>query len=293
MDELCSTEIKKRLLILLSEFSSFCEKNNLTYSLYAGTALGAIRHKGFIPWDDDIDVCMPRADYQRFIEIYKNSDKFKLLSPKLLKYYYPFSKLVDNKTYSYCDDTNDKFGIFIDIFPLDLVDVQQAEKLKKYLFSFSCADLAFRIPNINSIYSKCKKTHPKSAFIHVLFFYLRKVIMRRIRLRINKLRAMLFYRNDKLECARFGDTNFCNLYFANHIYSLHIFDNLIKVDFENKKFYIFENYDEYLTYCYGDYMIPPKNPVNYHLYHFLINYCFNIFRGLKILVFRKLLYGCF
>ena len=63
------TELQQKLLNMLSWFHDFCEKNNLKYYILYGTLLGAIRHKGFIPWDDDIDVGMPRDDYEKFLNI--------------------------------------------------------------------------------------------------------------------------------------------------------------------------------------------------------------------------------
>ena len=66
-------EIKKIELSILIAFADFCKKNNLRYFLYCGTLIGAVRHKGFIPWDDDIDVAMPRNDYERFKELTMNN----------------------------------------------------------------------------------------------------------------------------------------------------------------------------------------------------------------------------
>ena len=66
MNKMCSNEIKSVLLKTLIRFNEFCEKNDIKYSLAYGTALGAIRHKGFIPWDDDIDVLMMRSEYNKF-----------------------------------------------------------------------------------------------------------------------------------------------------------------------------------------------------------------------------------
>ena len=88
-------EIKELELQMLSVFSEFCEAHNLTYYLCGGTLLGAIRHKGFIPWDDDIDVCMPRADYDKFIELYSQLDNsiYEVRSNQLHNFSGPFKRL--------------------------------------------------------------------------------------------------------------------------------------------------------------------------------------------------------
>ena len=70
MKKISLLEQKKIMMDLLLEFTSFCEEHHLTYFLTGGTLLGAVRHKGFIPWDDDIDVGMPRSDYEKFITLY-------------------------------------------------------------------------------------------------------------------------------------------------------------------------------------------------------------------------------
>ena len=80
-------EIKKIELNILLHFDSFCKEHNLRYYLSGGTLLGAVRHKGFIPWDDDIDVCMPRPDYEKMINIYQNKGNF-LLKSKEKKWIY-------------------------------------------------------------------------------------------------------------------------------------------------------------------------------------------------------------
>lgn len=111
-------------LDLLLEFNRVCEKHNLTYWLIGGSLLGAIRHKGFIPWDDDIDLCMPRNDYERFIHL---SDEF--ISPYFLQtpytdpyYFYSVSRLRNSNT-TYIVNTfkyqGFNHGIYVSVFPLD------------------------------------------------------------------------------------------------------------------------------------------------------------------------------
>lgn len=117
-------ESKKIQLSILEEFSTFCETNNLNYYLAYGTLIGCIRHKGFIPWDDDIDVEMPRDDYNRFIKEYIPSDSsiFEMIDPYNKKARHPYVKLTDKRTVKIengIDYSNGNIGIDIDIFPLD------------------------------------------------------------------------------------------------------------------------------------------------------------------------------
>lgn len=78
------SEIKKEIILIMDEFHAISEKLHLTYALSSGSLLGAIRHKGFIPWDDDMDIIMPREDYDFLLEYYKKneSNEFLLMTPK-------------------------------------------------------------------------------------------------------------------------------------------------------------------------------------------------------------------
>lgn len=145
-------ELQQKERDLLKIFIDFCDKNKLTYFLVGGTLLGAIRHKGFIPWDDDIDVAMPREDYDKFIVLAskhftKDKDVF-FQNYRTDKYYpYVFSKLRDSNTtfiekiYKHVDMNH---GVYIDIFPIDGISKNSNEKkkkwseslCKKHLFSF-------------------------------------------------------------------------------------------------------------------------------------------------------------
>ncbi len=113
---------------ILDEFVKICDENKLTYFLIGGSYIGALRHSGFIPWDDDMDVGMPRMDYEKFIDICatKLNSKYYLdcyqTNPD---YYLPFAKIKKNNTIideAFTHKLNNHKGIFIDIFPLDNVD---------------------------------------------------------------------------------------------------------------------------------------------------------------------------
>lgn len=122
MDE--QRELKNMLIEMMEYFHEFCCKNNLKYYALGGTMLGAARHNGFIPWDDDIDIGMPRKDYEKLaLLMEKNKEEKYIFETPLTKegdYYYGFSKLYDTRT-TLIENTKYKIkrGIYIDIFPLD------------------------------------------------------------------------------------------------------------------------------------------------------------------------------
>ena len=119
MEKLTIEECKKISLDILNDIADYCEKNNLRYFLSVGTLLGAIRHQGYIPWDDDIDIMMPRPDYIKLINNYDG--KYKILKPSEGMLYY--AKAYDPNTIKYEPDVdykkNKPYGVDIDIFPLD------------------------------------------------------------------------------------------------------------------------------------------------------------------------------
>ena len=114
-------EIKKIEFEILQWFDGVCKQYHLQYFLFSGTLLGAVRHKGFIPWDDDIDVVMLRADYERLLKISICDSRYKLISIKSDNtFFYPFAKAIDTYT-SIEEHSGDGItrSVWIDIFPLD------------------------------------------------------------------------------------------------------------------------------------------------------------------------------
>lgn len=126
MTQLSLQEIKQTEFNILKTYADYCKQNNLTYFLCGGTLLGAVRHKGFIPWDDDIDVFMPRPDFEKFVELTKENgiseyyDSCFYRDTKI-KVDYPFIKIVDNRTKVIEKTKNEDnlLGIWIDVFPID------------------------------------------------------------------------------------------------------------------------------------------------------------------------------
>lgn len=120
-------EVQRLILDVFRVFNVFCRENNLRYYMAWGTALGAVRHGGFIPWDDDLDVCMPRDDYNKFLSTWRNfaPKHFKLVSwENESEYPYDFAKVYDGRA-NVVHETEKKSGrplpqgIYIDVFPLD------------------------------------------------------------------------------------------------------------------------------------------------------------------------------
>lgn len=126
------TELQKRLLLILEWYHNFCVENNLRYYLLGGTMLGAARHQGFIPWDDDIDVGMPRRDYEAFLKLTKGKQYGNFIVEGIdtehTDFYYGYAKIYDIKS-TLIENTRYKIkrGIYMDLFPLDGLGNSESE----------------------------------------------------------------------------------------------------------------------------------------------------------------------
>ena len=254
-------DIQMISLKILEYVDKICRENNLKYSLVGGTLIGAIRHKGFIPWDDDVDIMMPRPDYEKFLEIMDKTEskKYKALyfSDKYPNYTYPFIKVVDLDTELYEKDflRNEHMGVFIDIFPADGYDEKKSRKTIKKVHNLR-AMCALSI-------SKGNLKKPNQFLKNTLKFFLSfiakplgyKFWLKKIDKQVKKCK----YEDYDLSASYSGS------YMYKEIFKKSLYDEMIEVPFENKKFYAFKNYDEYLRNIYGDYMTPPpENKRNPH-----------------------------
>lgn len=137
MNQIDLDGLHQRLALMMQEVHQICIENNIRYSMIGGTLIGALRHEGFIPWDDDIDIAMPWDDYKRFINIVFNNFNHPWLEFQLAgyteKYYNPFLKAIDNRTtfVEGYEGENPK-GIFIDIFPIVYAGDTKEEALKEF-----------------------------------------------------------------------------------------------------------------------------------------------------------------
>lgn len=250
--ELSLKEIQNEELQILIKVKQYLNKNSLKYSLYGGTLLGAVRHNGFIPWDDDIDIIMPREDFDKFINCIKNGDNISkeldVIYLGLKNFDIPFCKVVNNEIELDTIDKIDK-NLWIDIFPIDGMpidkEIKYFNKMKKMKKRF------FRTRYIHNN-SKDKSLY-KTIIKKILFFPL---------LFINTQKYGIKFINN---CKKYkiDNSNYvCDLVWADHqgnILEKKWLDSTIEIDFENEKFSIFEGYKFYLENRYGkNYMeVPP------------------------------------
>lgn len=134
MRKISTENLKKIELEMLIYLDQLCKKENLRYYICGGTLLGAVRHKGFIPWDDDIDVVMPRPDYQKLIDQWKDDERYRLLSERDRGYYYNFAKLVDKRTTlkELKEKPLEGLGVYLDIFPLDGMPEEESARMEHF-----------------------------------------------------------------------------------------------------------------------------------------------------------------
>ena len=266
---------KLKLLDILKFFINVCESQGYSYYLAYGSALGAIRHKGFIPWDDDIDVVMPRPDYEKF-KAYCDShpeSKYQIIYPeKEVEYYTAFSKLIDTHT-TLLENPKQRMtiGMYIDIFPLDGCSLYEKEyktdleKLKPYFQMFRESSLCLGICDGISKLLKGK----------VKYFYRSLLIL------LNRAKC----RNHALDCIdeiiqkydyNMSDNVTCYFspYKEKESISKSVFgEHGFFAFFEGIQVRIPEKWDSYLRNLYGDYMqFPPKDKCKSHHNHAYVNF---------------------
>lgn len=253
MREIQFEEMKRIELNILIYFTEVCEENNLRYYLGGGTLLGAVRHKGFIPWDDDIDVMMPRPDFQKLLSLSINNENYNIIKPGTAGYYYNFAKLVDTRTILEEKGIKliDGLGVYIDIFPLDgMPETPDARKK--------------RFKELNSIRKRINNTcllRPK--FHRNPFAYLNACRIYNSNKYIDLSSLQKKYLDSALKNS-FDDSEFVfaagGAYGARDIFPGKWFEKEIELQFENLSVKAFNGYDFYLTQLYGDYMtLPPED----------------------------------
>lgn len=245
------TEIWKIEQEILNVIHGICIEHNLRYSLAYGTLIGALRHKGFIPWDDDIDIMMPREDYEKLMTIWSQvaPDGYLLQNYHICSdYTNNFAKVVkDHTTFLQNEEDRTKSfhkGLFVDIFPADRV--APGLLMRKIQFVACAVNLLYSreyrsgISGMTGIAENLLLALPK-------YFHLKlRDMAERVIKRWNKIDSGQYFFPCTIQC--------CKRY-----YSPDLFQNLIDIEFNGKKYSAVSGYDAYLRKTYGDYMqLPPE-----------------------------------
>lgn len=259
-------ELKQLELQILEAFHSYCKKHGLRYILYAGTLIGAIRHKGFIPWDDDIDVAMPRPDYEKFIELVQAEPvaphlKLFIHRDETSYYWVPVAKLVDNRTegHELYQGKGVHNGAWIDIYPIDGIS-ESEEEHKKHLKKIRREVRMLTLETIPFRFSKNPAKLCKRLLVYPIYLFGKN--------KNHKLRAQKI---DELAlCYSYEDCKFAGITSSGYGVkaSKDTFEELTEVPFEHLLVNVPKNYDRYLTQLFGDYMTPPPEHLRIPLHFF-------------------------
>lgn len=260
MKPLLLNELKQIQLDILENIHEFCELNNIKYSLACGTMLGAVRHEGYIPWDDDIDICLLRRDYNKLITLFPDvyNGAYKISSIENDDCWErPYAKAYDIRTLLKEDSSCSKtIGINIDIFPIDNVP----DNYNKWVLYNKVRMLFQRLLEVKFFKVKVSRAFYKNVLLVILKILLVFTSRRKLACHISKFSQKYNQCDSKYV---FENVQGIRL---KKPFRRSIFDEIIDVRFENKTFKGFKNYHEYLSNVYGDYMtLPPiEKRISYH-----------------------------
>ena len=229
---------------ILKRIKEICDANDITYFLSGGTLLGAVRHGGFIPWDDDVDVAMPRPDYEHFLRIARQEFKYPyevLTIDTDENYIFPFAKIIDKRAKVRTTSRKNEqiWNVWVDVFPLDSMPKNKIHfTIRKYhilyrrmMFLFSCFD---------DMVSVNKKNRP----------FIEKAMIKLGRYRFSRGYYII---------------NLMGIYKFRSLMERPIYGKKTEIPFEGVNFRVPEQYELYLEKIYGDYMaLPPEEQRNHH-----------------------------
>ena len=255
MDKNDLKQLHGELLKMIKEIHQVCVEHNIKYTMLAGTMLGAIRHKGFIPWDDDIDLGMTYDNYKKFVEVmaHLNHPWLEIEYP-LAEHYCYYTKVYDkNTTFIENDRQNGIKGVFVDVFPVVNAGNTYCEVNRRIaLCSFYKALLSRKLFTIEDVTLKDKTMWLLSKFASKRFLYNRIIrCYEKADSKSRKYSTVLFsWNKDTMPSA--------------------MYDNVSLIDFEDTQLYGITDYEGYLSDKFGDYMkLPPEDKRNPHHFKLL------------------------
>lgn len=259
MKELHTEDLKQLQIRILKEVASFCRQNGIAFFLDAGTLLGAVRHKGYIPWDDDIDIGMLRPDFERFLrEFNREGNRYQVFSIETKRdFYYPYAKVLDTGTVLYEPDRNgNRLAVNIDVFVYDRVPCDP--KTVKAMYD--------RRDRYRKLYEF--RTYRGRAEGN----FLRRVEINAVRALTHLFPRGYFLQKTVRNARRFDRTDADHLgnftSYSRICCDRRIFDSFVEVEFEGENYPAPAGYDEWLKAFYRDYMqLPPvEKRVTHHAF---------------------------
>lgn len=243
-------ELRSLQMQIMDCIDDFCKKNHLSYSLAGGTLIGAIRHKGYIPWDDDIDIYMPRRDYDKFL---KTFDGF---NPRYKTYEWHtcpgmhvlFAKVGDCQTLLSEQGSMQDYGVYVDVFPLD--GVSPSERVRSLVFKLKTA-IYILSHGKSQVFPKGKKWKYKLRWLLARLWPLSRRQSFKL---IERLVSRWPESSDVTNLVSMGTSN------PQDHFALDLFSPTVSSPFEDREYQIMRGYDEYLTKRFGHYMqLPPES----------------------------------
>ncbi len=272
MRELSLREIQEYSLKVLLHVHDFCVTHNIQYSLAYGTLIGAVRHKGFIPWDDDVDIIMTRDNFERFLKEYQSDDEFKLVSPYDKNSYIAFARVCDMKdTVIETSHTWSSYqtGIWIDIFPVDHIDDDFQKHLARYKkLHRDWIDILRYRTTFYSYPNPIKKPYSIVTIFAKRRLWPNALEMLRQRMDdyLNEIKSRDYIHSS--HCAQLALPDDFGYYDSAD------FDEYTTLEFEGHQLSVIKAYDKVLRQLYGDYMkfpslgqMTPQQADYIHFYH--------------------------
>ncbi len=262
--------LQQTQLEILKVIDSFCKKHQIPYSLYAGTLLGAVRHKGFIPWDDDLDVCMRRRDYNRFIKAWlKDGPEGYIIQNKELepRYVQSFTKIrKDHTTFLQEEMERGKWhtGIFVDVFPIDRIP---RGRLAQKIYYYNAL--------LYQLYTREFVPPRAGRLTQIMTSFLLKAVRGKAR---KKMRRFFFHQ--LIIYNKFPSLPLIAVETQGTLKQIlpgNIMDKFVELPFGDGVFPCMREYDAYLTLKYGDYMkLPPAEQRSWQHHPIVLDFEHNL-----------------
>lgn len=238
-------ELRRLQMDILDSVHAFCQTHGLCYFLSSGTLIGAVRHGGYIPWDDDVDIYMPRKDYERFLNEYTDDKSiYRVINPSSEPhYYYTFAKVVDKRTRMVETETQGyEIGVYIDVFPVDYVSDDPEERRRV----FKKKKLLYKIRR-----SKISVSNPLQSRLAYFAYKHWPVTVKQLERKIRKLIVLAEPTHTVCNMTEAGP-GLKGCFPAEDIASA------VDISFEGRTYKTMAGYKDYLEHTYGDYMqLPP------------------------------------